>query len=303
VREQPDAPFGRGPVAARVLERVIGAASAAGARLPPRTAHRLAVAGGTLEWAARSRKRRTLAENLGHAVGLDPSDPRLRALVRREIVNEAHRSADLLWSIGRPAELLERVRIEGREGLDRALVEGRGVILAGPHIGGWEVVVPVPAAELDVPVAVLVSDDWLAWAVEGLRRRAGLEVEYVSDGPRPLVRRLRRGEVLLMFADIVPDPGVRTIAVRFLDGVARLPAGPAALARMGDAVIVPLAVLPLDQRAWKIELGEPIHPRTSAAGPAGADRDTLQRLADAWSDVIRRGPEWWAAVYPLAWER
>jgi lauroyl/myristoyl acyltransferase len=285
-----------------VLERVIAAASAAGARLPPRTAHRLAVAGGVMEWAARPGKRRTLAENLGHAVGLDASDPRVRALVRREIVNEAHRSADLLWSIGRPDELLERVRIEGREGLDRALAEGRGVILAGPHIGGWEVVVPVPARELDVPVTVLVNDDWLAWAVDGIRRRAGLEVEYVSDGPRPLVRRLRRGEVILMLADIVPDPGVRTMAVRFLDGVAWLPAGPAALARMADAAIVPLAVLPLDQRAWRIELGEPIRARRSADGAAAADGDTLQRLADAWSEVIRRHPEWWAAVYPLAWD-
>jgi lauroyl/myristoyl acyltransferase len=286
-----------------VLERVIAAASAAGARLPPRTAHRLAVAGGTLEWAARPGKRRTLAENLGHAVGLPAGDPRLRAVVRREIVNEAHRSADLLWSIGRPQELLERVRIEGRAGIDGVLAEGRGVILAGPHIGGWEVVVPVPAAELDVPVAVLVNDDWLAWAVDGIRRRAGLELEYLTDGPRPLVRRLRRGEVLLMFADIVPDPGVRTIAVGFLDGVARLPAGPAALARMADAAIVPLAVLPLDRRAWRIELGEPIRPRPSAEGPAETDRDTLQRLADAWSEVIRRYPEWWAAVYPLAWAR
>jgi lauroyl/myristoyl acyltransferase len=286
-----------------VLERVIAAASVLGAGLPPRTAHRLAVAGGTLEWAARRGKRGTLAENLGHAIGLDPSDPRVRALVRREIVNEAHRSADLLWSIGRPAEVLEGVRIEGREGLDAALAGGRGVVLAGPHIGGWEVVVPVPARELDVPIAVLVSDDWLAWAVDGIRRRAGLEVEYVSAGPRPLIRRLRRGEAVLMFADIVPDPGVRTIAVRFLDGVAALPAGPAALARMSGAAIVPLAVLPLDQRAWKIELGEPIIPRPSADGPAAADRDTLQRLADAWSDVIRRDPEWWAAVYPLAWAR
>jgi KDO2-lipid IV(A) lauroyltransferase len=225
----------------------------------------------------------------------------VRALVRREIVNEAHRSADLLWSIARPDELLEQVRIEGRDGLDAALAAGRGVILAGPHIGGWEVVVPVPASVLDVPVAVLVSDDWLAWAVDGIRRRAGLELEYVTAGPRPLVRRLRRGEALLMFADIVPDPGVRTIAVRLLDGVAALPAGPAAIARMADAAIVPLAVLPLDQRAWKIELGEPIRPRPSADGPAAVDRDTLQRLADAWSAMIRRHPEWWAAVYPLDW--
>ena len=284
-----------------MLAGVIAAAGAAGARLPARTAHRLAVAGGTLEWAARPDKRRTLVENLAHAVGLEYSDPRMRGIVRREIVNEARRSADLLWSIGRPGELLRQVRIEGRAGVDAALAEGRGVILAGPHIGGWEVVVPVPAAVLDVPVAVLVNDDWLAWAVEGIRRRAGLEVEYLGAGPRPLIRRLRAGHALLMFSDIVPGAGVRTLPVRFLDDVAWLPAGPAALARMTDAVIVPLAVLPLDRRAWVIELGEPIDPRRAGGDAASADHETLQRMADAWSDVIRRYPEWWAAVYPLDW--
>jgi KDO2-lipid IV(A) lauroyltransferase len=284
-----------------VLAGVIAAAAAAGARLPGRTAHRLAVVGGTIEWAARPAKRRTLAENLAHAVALEFSDPRVRGVVRREIVNEARRSADLLWSIARPGELLEQVRIRGRAGVDAALAEGRGVILAGPHIGGWEVVVPVPAAVLDVPVAVLVNDDWLAWAVEGIRRRAGLEVEYLGAGPRPLVRRLRRGHALLMFSDIVPEAGMRMLPVRFLDDVAWLPAGPAALARMADAVIVPLAVLPLDRRAWVIELGDPIDPRRAGGNGASADHETLQQMADAWSQVIRRYPEWWAAVYPLDW--
>jgi KDO2-lipid IV(A) lauroyltransferase len=279
---------------------VIDAASAAGSRLPAPAAHRLAVAGGTLEWAARPGKRRTLAENLAHAVGLDPDDPRVRALVRREVVNEARRSADLLWSIARPRELLEQVRIEGIDGVTETLAAGRGLILAGPHIGGWEVAVPVPAAVLDVPVSVLVNDDWLAWAVDGIRRRAGLEPAYVTDGPRPLVRRLRRGEALLMFADIVALPGMRTLEVRLLDGTVRLPAGPATLARLSGAAIVPLAVLPLDARAWRIQLGDPILPPARDAGP-DADRATLQRMADSWTDVISRHPDHWAAVYPLEW--
>jgi predicted LPLAT superfamily acyltransferase len=54
------------------------------------------------------------------------------------------------------------VRIDGRAAVDAALADGRGVILAGPRIGGWEVVVPVPTAARDVPVAVVVNDDWLA---------------------------------------------------------------------------------------------------------------------------------------------
>ena len=47
--------------------------------------------------------RRTLAVNLAHAVGAEPASRRVRRLVRREIVNEAKRSADLLWAIAQPA--------------------------------------------------------------------------------------------------------------------------------------------------------------------------------------------------------
>jgi KDO2-lipid IV(A) lauroyltransferase len=114
------------------------------------------------------------------------------------------------------------------------------------------------------------------------------------------VRRLRAGEVLLMFADIVAMPGVRTLEVDFLGGRVRLPAGPATLARMSGATIVPLAVLPVDRRAWVAHLGDPIPAPPVRAGKDG-DHATLQRLAAAWGDVIARSPEWWAAVYPLDW--
>ena len=63
-RPRPDAPFGRGPIAARVLGRVIVVSAAIGARLPLRVAHGLALVGGHLEWAARPGKRRQLATNL-----------------------------------------------------------------------------------------------------------------------------------------------------------------------------------------------------------------------------------------------
>ena len=100
-RPRPDAPFGRGAVAAHVLRVAVAAASAGGASLPSGAAHRLARIGGTIEWAVRPAKRRTLAENLSRAVGRPIEDREVRRLVRREIVNEARRSADFLWAIRR----------------------------------------------------------------------------------------------------------------------------------------------------------------------------------------------------------
>ena len=131
------APFGRGPIAARVLGRVIVVSAAIGARLPLRVAHGLALVGGHLEWAARPGKRRQLATNLA-ATGETTNSRRVRALVRHEIVNEARRSADLLWAIGRPAEFLAAVEVVGAEHATAATRLGRGVVVAGIHLGGWE---------------------------------------------------------------------------------------------------------------------------------------------------------------------
>jgi hypothetical protein len=67
----------------------------------------------------RPAKRRRLAENLCHALSLPPNHPEVEALVRREIRNEARRSADFLWALARPDELLALVPRAGR-GLERA---------------------------------------------------------------------------------------------------------------------------------------------------------------------------------------
>ena len=36
----------------------------------------------------------------------------------------------------------------------------------------------VPAAVMPVPITVMVADDWLAWAIEPVRRSVGLNIAY-----------------------------------------------------------------------------------------------------------------------------
>jgi Kdo2-lipid IVA lauroyltransferase/acyltransferase len=300
-RPRPGAPFGRGPAAAHVLRRVISLASAGGAALPPGVAHGLARAGGTLEWATRPRKRRVLAENLSHALGTGTSDPAVRRLVRREIVNEAHRSADFLWAIRRRDELLRSVVVDGLEHVEAARSLGTGLILASVHVGGWEVAAAVPATVLPVPTTVLVRDDWLAWAVGGLRQAAGLRTIYDTDPALRAAALLRRDEALLVLADQV-QPGMRSYRVRLLDAEAELPAGVAGLARLCGSPILPFLVLPLGPRRWRIEVDGPIAPPPRRSGREG-ERETLQALADRWTAAIRLYPEHWAAVDPMTWYR
>jgi KDO2-lipid IV(A) lauroyltransferase len=293
------APFGRGPRAARVLGRVIDGAAWAGARLPVRAAVAAAWVGGHLEWALRPGKRQRLAVNLAHAVGAAAADRAVRRLVRQEFVNEARRSADLLWAVGAPDELLRTIEVVGTSHVDSALRRGNGVLLAGVHVGGWEIAAAAATAIVPVPTSVIVADNWLAWAMEHVRVRAGLGVISHSQPAPAALEVLQRGEALVVLGDDGTRGTPRRVPVRFCDGVAALPAAPAVLARLAQAPLVTFAVLPVAPRRWRVVLDPPIYP-----GPrqdALTDVVTLQALADRYSAIIRNQPEWWAASFDVAW--
>ena len=298
-KPRPDAPFGQGPLASRVLRKVIVGASAVAGRAPVGIVGRAAGFGGRVEWALRPGKRRRLAENLSHAVGLPPEHPAVKELVRREVQSEARRSADFLWALRNRDELLATTRVEGREHILEALDRGNGVLLVSTHVGGWEVATALAKAVVPVRTTVIVTDDWLAWAVEGLRVRAGLGIMYDSEPAAKAARLLRSGEALLVLGDYA-KPWMRTYAVRLLDGVAELPAGPAVLARLCGTPIVPFSVLPEAQRRWRIEIEPPLYPPARNGGEA-AERELLQQLADRWTKTLREHAEHWAAVYPMTW--
>ena len=298
-KPRPEAPFGRGPLAARVLRGAILGASAVVSRLPTGAVPALTAVGGTAEWALRPAKRRRLADNLSHALGLAPDHPQVKALVRREVRNEALRSADFLWAIAKPDELLASTYVDGAEHIEDALARGRGVLLVSTHVGGWEVATALPREVVRVPTTAMVTDDWLAWAVEGLRVRAGLGITYDSEPAATAIRLLRNGEALLVLGDYAKG-WMRTYPVRLLDAVAELPAGPATLSRLTGSPIVPFTVVPEAPRRWLVEIEPLLEPPERGAGREG-ERALLQALADRWSRTLRAHVEHWAAVYPMTW--
>ncbi|HLF00284.1 MAG TPA: lysophospholipid acyltransferase family protein [Gaiellaceae bacterium] len=298
-RPRPDAPFGQGPLAARVLRGAIVGASAMASRLPVGASGRLAAFGANVEWACRPAKRRQLASNLCHTSGLPPDHPKVKALVRKEMRNEARRSADFLWALAKPEELLATTLVEGREHIDGALARGRGVLLVSTHVGGWEVATALAKAIVPVPTTAIVTDDWLAWAVEGLRIRAGLGIMYDSEPVSKAARLLKDGEAILVLGDYAKD-WMRTYPVRLLDAVAELPAGPAVLARLCGTPVVPFSVLPVGPRRWRVEIEAPLYPPERNGGVA-AETALLQELADRWTLTLHAHAEHWAAVYPMTW--
>ncbi len=286
-------------LAARGLAHIIDAATWAGSRLPSPVAHGAASVLGYLLWTIRWRRRALFAANLCHVTGTDTSDRQVRTLVRKVMLGEAHTAADLLWALGKPQEFLDTVHYEGIEHAQAAARAGRGVILVGTHLGGWEVATAIPKAVLPVPTSVIVADNWLAWAIEGARVAAGLRVMYPETAALRGVRRLQAGEAVLLLGDNSKF-AKHTHRVRFLDAEADMAAGVVALARLAGSPIVSFTVLPLGQRRWRAVVSPPIDPPPKESGRVG-EQPVLQQLVDGWSEVIRANPEHWALSQTVAW--
>jgi lauroyl/myristoyl acyltransferase len=203
-------------------------------RLPEPVAHAAGRLGGRAAYRLDRRRRQALRGNLAQVLGPAVGPRALERTVRQGFASygrywvEAFRLEDLA-----PAEIRRRLRIEGREHIDRALAEGRGAIFASPHIGNW-----------DAGGAWLAASGYRATAVverlrpaelferfAAYRRSLGLELVPLEDGGetlRSVLRALRAGRLACLVCDRDLTGG--GLEVRMFGAPATMPGGPASLA-------------------------------------------------------------------------
>jgi len=275
------------PVARGVAESLTVAASYA-PHWPP----------GEGSWATR---RRLLADHLVRVVGRDVPPARLRAMVDDAIASYARYWAESLrLSSVTPEELEAGIVYEGLDRLEASIAEGRGTILAVPHLGGWEwggADVARRGWPVSVVVERLVSDGFFEWFVE---LRSGLGMSVIPTGPGAATAcsaALGRNEVLCLLSDRAVGT-TATVDVEFFGETTGLPAGPAALALRSGATLLPAAVY-FEKRTSKHlgVLAEPVE-----ATRTGRLRDDVvrvtQSLAAALEQMVRRAPTQWHLMSP-----
>lgn len=232
---------------------------------------------------------------------IDPtmSGIRLHRAVQATFANYAAYWIESFRLPGTPAdELAARMSVEGWEGVEAGRAAGRGVILALPHLGGWEWAGFWVAACQQVPITVVVEalepPDVFDWFV-GLRESLGMHV--VAVGPNVLggvLAALRANHVVCLLSD--RDIGGGGVEVDFIGERTTLPAGPATLALRTGAPILPTAVY-VDGRHHRALIRPPL-----ALERRGRLRDdvtrTTQVLADELELLIRRAPEQWHMLQP-----
>lgn len=188
-------------------------------------------------------RRRAVLENLGQIARAGHPDlalPAERERCARSVFRSYHRHLVEFLAQRRLTRDAwnEDFRFEGMELLYRAAAAGRGAVIAGSHLGNWELA-GLALARFGFRVHVVTGTQWnglLHGAVRGLKERSGIAVSTPEDGFRPLLASLRQGGLVVLLVD--GDVYTRGRPAPFFGRAVPFPAGPALLARRAGAPLL-----------------------------------------------------------------
>jgi KDO2-lipid IV(A) lauroyltransferase len=189
-------------------------------------------------------------------------------------------------------------RIEGFHHVTDGLAAGKGVILALPHLGGWEWAgawLADQGYDFLAVVEQIEPPELLEWFAA---QRAALGMEVVALGPdvsTTVLRALRANRAVCLLSDRdIQGDGVE---VEFFGERTTLPAGPATLALRTGATLLPVAVY---FRPGRDHLGV-VRPPIPVERE-GRLRDDIARITQALAHelelLIRAAPEQWHLLQP-----
>ena len=265
------------------------------ARLPAWPARALFFLIAEAAWRRQGAGVRQLCVNLAQVTGSAPDSAHVRRLARRGVHSYLRYWREFFrLSRSRPAVIFEALHR-----LPPA-ASGRGVIIALPHSGNWDVA-GAAFADLGRPVTTVAQrppQEALYRRFVAHRAAVGIEVLPVDEPRRTvttLSRRLAAGGVVCLLAD--RDVTGTGLPVTLHGRATTMPAGPARLALSTGAALVPASVW-YGRREVRVRLHEEI------VAPPGADRRhraaaMTQALADVFTDAIRRHPQDWHVLQPV----
>ncbi|MFE7578924.1 phosphatidylinositol mannoside acyltransferase [Streptomyces sp. NPDC057521] len=202
------------------------------------------------------------------------------------------------WS---PERIKASIDVTDAHRLTDGLDSGRGVILALPHLGNWDLAGAWVTTDLKVPfttVAERLKPESLYDRFVAYREGLGMEVLPHTGGAAfgTLARRLRSGGLVCLVAD--RDLSSSGIEVSFFGDTARMPAGPALLAQQTGALLLPVTLSYDDTPVMKARIHPPVEV-PEAGDRAGRTSVMTQALADAFAVGIAEHPEDWHMLQRL----
>ena len=190
--------------AAPLKVRAAAALMRLASRLPLSWLHALGAGIGRVAAALKTREWRVARRNhelVGAAIGTDDRD----RFVGEVLVETGKNLTELakVWGATPDRALALIRRVHGREHLDAARAQGRGVIVAAPHLGCWELLNLWLCAQGPLAILYRVPQhaEWEALLRDARGKLDATQVRADAAGVRELLRCLRQGMTL----GILPD--------------------------------------------------------------------------------------------------
>jgi lauroyl/myristoyl acyltransferase len=244
-------------------------------------------------------RRRTIAANQRQVLGA-MSPPRRQWQVFRVMVNSVrnyHVLARLYSMSG--ADIRNFVDLHGLEHLEAARAQGRGVIIIGAHITGFNALAPFaalytpPAGAFVEPLEPPALFDF----VSQIRGRTGLQLLLANrQGTVSALRLLRQNGILLIVGDRYL--GVNGSVVEFFGKPTTLPHGPIVLALRDGSPILPATFRQVSFNRLQVTLRPPL----ALQNTGRLQQDIVANmplLARALEETIRAAPAQWIVLDPV----
>jgi len=217
-----------------------------------------------------------------------------------DLLHQAVRSYARYWvevfrlpTLGRERLVGDTITL-GEARMRESAASDRGTVLALPHSGNWDAA-GAWLAQSGVPfttVAERLKPESLYEQFVAFRESLGMRVLPLTGGVRPpfdlLQEGLAGGGTVCLLADRDLTP--RGVDVTFFGARARMPAGPAKLALLTGADLIPTS-LSFTETGWRIEF--------HAAVPHSDVTAMTQQLAGAFETGIAAHPADWHMLQPL----
>jgi KDO2-lipid IV(A) lauroyltransferase len=176
--------------------------------------------------------------------------------------------------------------------------KGRGVILAGPHLGNWEIGVFAYSA-VHEPLNYLarpIDNPNIEDLVAGIRSKFGNRAINKTNSVHLAMEILRSGGIL----GVLPDVNVQEkdgVFVPFFGIPACTTGGVALLAKRTNAMIVPMCtVWDAASRKYRVKHGKIIEPASTGDRHQDVVKTTAAMTA-AMEEFVRANPEQWLWIH------
>lgn len=239
--------------------------------------------------------RANLRQHYRGADGLQPSQADVRRIARDSFRHLVMCAVEVLHlpRETRRRGMREIVLVSGRENLDAAIAQGRGVVLATAHVGNWEVMgalcgeIGVTFSTVYRPLDNPLLDRW----VRATRTAAGQTMVPKKGALKPLLRALRERGMVVLLVD--QDARGHGVFAPFFGAPASTIPTPAELAlRTGATVITASSVRTGPGFRYSLWFDAPVEVKDTGDHAADLVRITTE-INSRIESAIRRAPEQW----------